>query len=316
MNIKNWFTKQIARIMFSFSNVEKNAFGQSGETLESDITKHQRHTQGMLADSLVNGEITQEVLNLKWRTYKILKASEGIKSTITGYDEDGMPIVKTTKKNSKLGLKKVKVDDYDDYKLEMVLDNSEIALNTTDIIDNDNLSILDTVMQNYDDDGNIISASHAIIGSTELMAIEKGERPLKITREYVPNFFLENYTKKLNVRKINKKERLLEFYVSSYPDEYNKHTTLFLNNIKKAINNPKQSFLELKEIEFITYKTIGVEDFLLFKYDNLIFDKIVEFNGFYVIKFKAELKINGKNILDEHRVEELDEKYRTKAKKS
>jgi hypothetical protein len=316
MNIKNWLTNQIARIMFSFSNVEKNAFGQSGETLESDITKHQRHTQGMLADSLVNGEITQEVLNLKWRTYKILKASEGIKSTITGYDEDGMPIVKTTKKNSKLGLKKVKVDDYDDYKLEMVLDNSEIALNTTDIMNNDNLSILDTVIQNYDDDGNLISASHAVIGSTELMAIEKGEKPIKITRDYVPNFFLENYTKKLNVRKINKKERLLEFYVSSYPDEYNKHTTLFLNNIKKAITNPKQSFLELNEIEFVTYKTIGVEDFLLFKYDNLKFDKIVEFNGFYVIKFKAELKINGENILDEHRVEELDEKYRTKAKKS
>jgi hypothetical protein len=314
--IKNWFTKQIARLMISTANVEKNAFGQSGETLESDTAKYQRHTQGMLADSLVNGEITQEVLNLKWRTYKILKATNGVKSTIIGYDEDGMPIVKTTKKNNKLGLKKIKVDNYDDYKLEMVLDNSEIALNTTDIMDNDNLSILDTVMQNYDDDGNVISASHAVIGSTELMAIEKGERPIKITREYAPNFFLENYTKKLNVRKINKKERLLEFYVSSYPDEYNKHTRLFLNNLKKAISNPKQSFLELNGIEFITYKTIGVEDFLLFKYDNLKFDKIVEFNGFYVIKFKAEIKINGEDILNEHRVEELDEKYRTKAKKS
>jgi hypothetical protein len=310
-----WLKKQVARIMISTSNVEKNAFGQNGESLENDISKIQRHTQGMLADSLVNGEITQEVLNLKWRTYKILKATNGVKSTITGYDEDGMPIVKTTKKNNKLGIKKVKMDEYDDYKLEMVLDNSEIALNTTDMMNNDNLSILDAVMQNYDDDGNIISASHAVIGSTELMAIEKGERPLKITREYVPNFFLENYTKKLNVRKINKKERLLEFYVSSYVDEYNKHTTLFLKNLKKAINNPKQSFLELSEVEFVTYKTIGVEDFLLFKYNNLKFDKIVEFNGFYVIKFKAKVEINGEDVLDEHRVEELDKKYEQKASK-
>lgn len=309
-----WFKNKIIGILMSFYGVEKNMFS-SKNSLDENINIVSEKDTGTLLHSLKNNIVTQEVLNLKWRTYKILKATNGVKSTITGYDEDGMPIVKTTKKNNKLGLKKVKVDEYDDYKLEMVLDNSEIALNTTDIMDNDNLSILDAVIQNYDDDGNIISVSHAVIGSTELMAIEKGERPLKITREYVPNFFLENYTKKLNVRKINKKERLLEFYVSSYVDEYNKHTTLFLKNLKKAINNPKQSFLELSEVEFVTYKTIGVEDFLLFKYNNLKFDKIVEFNGFYVIKFKAMVEINGEDVLDEHRVEELDKKYEQKASK-
>lgn len=315
MKIKKWLTKQIARVMFSVSNVEKNALGQNGQTLETDVNKHQRLTQGQVADSLINGEITQEVLNLKWRTYKIIKATEGVKSTITGYDEDGMPIVKTTKRNLKQGLKKVKTDSFDDYKLEMVLDNSEITLNTTDIMDNEHMSLLDSVIQNYDDDGNIVSASHGVIGSVELMATEKGERPIKIERQETPNFFIENYAKKLNVRKINKKQRLLEFYISSYPDEYNKNTTLFINNIKKAMNNPKQKFLNIDGVEFVTYKTIGVEDFLLFKYDNLSFDKIIEFNGFYVIKFKADVMVDGKDILEEHKVEELDKKYETKAKK-
>ena len=125
MNIRNWLANQIARFMISTSNVEKNAFGQTKETLESDVSKAQRHTQGQLADSLINAEITQEVLNLKWRTYKILKATSGVKSTIVGYDENNMTIVKTTKRNNKAGLKKVKLDDFDDYKLEMVLDNSE-----------------------------------------------------------------------------------------------------------------------------------------------------------------------------------------------
>ena len=179
-SIKQWLAKQIGRIALSTANVEKNAFGQSGESLEADISKIQRHTQGMLADSLVNGEVTQEVLNLKWRTYKILKATEGVKSTISGYDEDGMPIVKTTKRNLKLGLKKVKIDEYDDYKLEMVLDNTEIALNTTDMLGNKHMSLFDSVMENYDDDGNIVSSSHATIGAAELMATEKGERPLNI----------------------------------------------------------------------------------------------------------------------------------------
>ena len=313
--IKNWLTNQIARVMFSVSNVEKNVLGQNGQTLETDVNKHQRLTQGQVADSLINGEITQEVLNLKWRTYKIIKATEGVKSTITGYDEDGMPIVKTTKRNQKQGLKKVKVDTFDDYKLEMVLDNSEIALSTTDSMGNENLSILDSVLENYDDDGNLVSVSHATINANELMATEKGERPIKITRLSPPNFFIENLTKKMNVRKINKKERLLEFYISKYPDEYNRTSRLFLSAIKKVIEGNYQTFLELDEIEFVSYKTIGVEDFLLFKYNNITFDKIVEFNGFHVIKFKCDVVINGQDILEEHKVEELDNKYKQKAKK-
>lgn len=314
-SIKQWFAKQIGRVILSTANVEKNAFGQSGESLESDVSKVQRHTQGMLADSLVNGEVTQEVLNLKWRTYKILKATEGVKSTISGYDEDGMPIVKTTKRNLKLGLKKVKVDEYDDYKLEMVLDNTEIALNTTDMLGNKHMSLFDSVMENYDDDGNIVSSSHATIGAAELMATEKGERPLNILREETPNFLIENYTKKLNVRKINKEERLLEFYVSIYPDEYNKNSDMFLRGVKKVIDGNKQKFLDFEGVEFITYKTIGVEDFLMFKYKDIVFDKIVEFNGFYVIKFKAMVDINGKDILEDHKVAELELKYELKSKK-
>lgn len=311
----NWVKRQVARFMVSTANVEKNAFGQSGETLESDVSKVQRHTQGQLADSLVNGEITQEVLNLKWRTYKILKATEGVKSTISGYDEDGMPIMKTTKRNLKLGLKKVKVDEYDDYKLEMVLDNTEIALNTTDMLGNKHMSLFDSVTENYDDDGNIVSASHATIGAVELMATEKGERPLNIIRDEMPNFLIENYTKKLNVRKINKEEKLLEFYVSIYPDEYNKNNDIFLRSVKKVITGDKQEFLNFNGVEFITYKTSGVEDFLMFKYKDIVFDKIVEYNGFYVIKFKANVDINGKDILEDHKVLELELKYELKTKK-
>ena len=264
---------------------------------------------------MIKGEVTQEVLNLKWRTYKILKATEGLKSIITGYDEDGMPIVKTTKKNAKSGLKKINVDKYDDYKLEMVLDNSEIALNTADIMGNEHLSVLENVSENYDEEGNLISVSHATIGSTELTATEKGDRPIIVERKELSNFFIENYTKKLNIRAINKKEKLLEFYVSIYPDEYNKNSKLFLTSIKKVINGKNETFLNIDAIEFLTYKTVGVEDFLLYRYENLKFDKIVEFNGFYVIKFKGNLIIDGEDILEEHRVDDLDKKYEEKQKK-
>mgnify|MGYP000091026429 CR=1 FL=1 len=63
-------------LSIAFSNVEKNVFSQKSEELVNGFEKQQRNTQGMLADSLLHGEITQEVKNLRWRTYKILKKSK------------------------------------------------------------------------------------------------------------------------------------------------------------------------------------------------------------------------------------------------
>ena len=265
--IKNWLTNQIARVIFSVSNVEKNALGQNGQTLETDVNKHQRLTQGQVADSLINGEITQEVIDMRWRMYKIMRETEGVTAEITGYDEDGMPIVKMAKRNVKAGLRKVKLDTYDSYPLEMVIDNSEIVLGGNQAMDNDNISLFDEVIINQstgpigvigpigpdgqkDDDGKPSkiewSASHGSIGGTEYFATNKSERPIILTRLNPPKFKLETFTKKLNIRTINKTEKLLEFYVSKYVDEYNRTSRLFISDIKKAIIEPdKSTILEL-----------------------------------------------------------------------
>ena len=314
--IKRWFANKMATLSLAMANVEKNALGQMGESLSTDISKFQRHTQGQLADSLINGEITQEVMDLRWRTYKIIRETEGVTAEIVGYDENGMPIVKTKKRNIKAGLKKVKLDTFDDYPLEMVIDNSEIVLGGNEAMDNDNISILDEVMLNYDDNGNVVSGSHGNIGSVEYFASNKAEKPIMIIRNQIPKFRIETYTKKLNVRKINETERLLEFYVSKYPDEYNRTSRLFLSDLKKAMVEPEKStIIEFTGVNFITYKSMGANDFLEFEYEIISYDKIIEYNGYYVIKFIAKVKTDGRDILDEHRMIELDKKYETKSKK-
>jgi hypothetical protein len=86
--------------------------------------------------------------------------------------------------------------------------------------------------------------------------------------------------------------------------------------MKKAINNPMLSnMLEIKDVSFTTYKTIGCDDFLYYEYEIVSLDKIVEFNEFYVVKFKANVVIEGENILEKYREEQLDEKYKNKEKK-
>jgi len=313
--LKQWFNRRMAMLTLAMSNVEKNALGQQGETLGSDVNQTQRNTQGQLADSLKQGEITQEVMNLRWRTYKILKESEGVTAEIVGYDEDGMPIVKTKKVNKKLGLKKVKLDPFDEYKLEMVVDNSEIVIGGNQAMNNDNISLFDEVIQSTNENGDLV-ATHGVIESFDYFATNKSERPIILTRDNLPNFYLENFTLKMNVRTIDKTNKLLELYVSKYPDEYNRTSRLFISEVKKIMNDGIAStMLDFNEINFITYKTLGADDYLEYEYNNISYDKIVEYNGYYVIKFNAKIKTDGNDILDAYRVKELDKKYEQKAKK-
>ena len=54
---------------------------------------------------------------------------------------------------------------------------------------------------------------------------------------------------------------------------------------------------------------------LEFEYSIKKFDKIVEYNEFYVIKFISESTIEAKSIIDQFRNVELDEKYNNKEKR-
>jgi hypothetical protein len=129
-------------------------------------------------------------------------------------------------------------------------------------------------------------------------------------------FQIENFAKKMNVRTISETEKLLEFYVSKYSDEDNRKSSLFLSEIKKAINNPRATdFLDILSVTFVSYNTTGVRDMLDFEYKITKFDKLVEFDGYYVIKFKSEVIKNGESLIDKYREVELDKKYENKEKK-
>ena len=63
----------------------------------------------------------------------------------------------------------------------------------------------------------------------------------------------------MNVRTIDKTNKLLELYVSKYPDEYNRTSRLFISEVKKIMNDGIAStMLDFNEISFITYKTFNI----------------------------------------------------------
>lgn len=312
----SWLKNKIAGVLLSVANVEKNSLSQGKNLLSDDITKHSEKETGTLMNSLKNNIVTQEVMDLRWRMYKVIKETDGLTTQITGYEADGTPITKTTKKDVKKGLKKVKIDTYDTYPLEFIIPNDEIATSSNDAMDNQHIKLLDEPTINYDEDGAIISATHGEISGEKYYFTHKTEKPIIIKSKITRRFFLESFSKKLNIRTISETEKLLEFYVSIYPDVDNRNSRFFLSELKKIINdNKKSDIIDINEVIFITYKGIGVNDFLEYKYNITSFDKIIEFNGNYVIKFKAEAIINGEDILTKYKQTELELKYQNKVKK-
>jgi len=312
--IKNWTNKKLGMMSLALANVEKNALAQKGESLSNDAQQVQRNSQGQLADDLLQGRVTQQVMDLRWRTYKVLQETEGIKAEVIGYDENDMPIMKLTKIDKKKGLEFVKVDTFDDYPLEMVIENNEITTGVNQMLDNAYLKISDESTINKKK-GKVVSATHGEISATDYFASQKNELPITIERKEHPKFKIEKHTKKLNVRDIDGNKKMLEFYTSMYPDE-SIISSLFISDVKKAIKNPESStILNIDSVEFITHKSLGADDFSEYKYKILSFDKIIQFNGHYVFKFIAEPIINGRYILEDYRINKLDTKYKNKEKK-
>ena len=312
----NWVKNKIAGLFLAVSNVEKNSFSQGDKLLSDDINNHSEKETGTLMNSLKNNIITQEVLDLRWRMYKVIQETDGLTTQITGYEADGTPITKTTKKDTKKGLKKIKMDTYDNYPLEFVIPNDEIVTSGNDSMSNKYIEVFDEPTINHDEDGVIVSVSHGEISGEEYYFTHKTEMPIIISSENTRRFYLENFTKKLNVRNISETEKLLEFYVSIYPDVDNRTSRLFLSELKKLINDNRVSdIIDINDVNFITYKAIGVNDFLEYKYEIKSFDKIIEYNGYYVIKFIAKPIINGEDILTKYKQNELELKYKNKLKK-
>jgi hypothetical protein len=290
--MKKWIRKHMTNLAFAFYGAEKMTFAQSKDDASNGIGTVRDVNQGRLSNDLKQGRLTQQVIEFRARMYKILEVSGKLKTEIIGYDEHGMPITRTTKVNNSLELEKVILDTYDDYKLEMVVSNPESTVTISEIDDK--------------------TANSGSISNEEIQS-QKNERLLEVIRELKPKFDIEKYTKKMNVRYINDNERLLEFYISMYPNDSDRSSRLFISEVKKAINNSRIcDFLNINEINFVSHKTLGVNDFLGFKYKIKNFDKIISFDGHYVIKFIAEPIINGENILAKYESPELNKKYENK----
>lgn len=287
MKILNNLKKGALYLNFALSKVEQDNLRQVSNTINDGTKETDRYRKGTLADDLIQGKITEEVKNLRARLYKVIDTTDNSNNTVKPIlDSKGNIIeynISKISKETSTKTYKIKGDPFDDYKIKLVINNKPITS-----------SILDT----FDRIGKY--------------GIEQ-DQSIIIDRDIRPKFEIEKYTEKLSVREINKDNRLLEFYLSKYPNQYDRKTNLLISTIKKLKSKSNNSdLIDFNYIEFISYNDMGVKDFRKFQYKIEKFDKVVEFNGFFILKFIGKPIIEDYNILNKFNRKELEEKYQNK----
>jgi len=289
MNISKWVKNKMVALSLAMASVEKEVLSQDTEA----IGLVQNKNKGTLADDLINGKKTQEVTRLRARMYKVMEAADKLKfkgRMVLGEqdNEDGDIDTEVEMKfiyegvdefNRNTISDKIKFDPFNDEKVVLVIDNKRQTKTLNQVFSN-----------------------------------EEADEKTHITRDFRPTFEIEKYSPKIVVRDLGEKERLLEFYISMYPSTDDRKTRLLISEIKKAKENPRvTNILEFITLEVITNNDIGAENLRLFKYNYKSFDKIVEYDGFYILKFKVTEEIGNFNIADEYKDSELDNLYENKS---
>lgn len=133
-------------------------------------------------------------------------------------------------------------------------------------------------------------------------ALEMGdhrEYTIKVDRSFIPKFRIEEFTNKLVVKEVDEKHVMLDFYITKYESQFNRRHRPFLNEMERVYQGDKQSeLLEMNVVHFTTFRAWGASDLVEFRFDNVEFDTITEYNGDYVLKFFAD-KSDKTDILDE-----------------
>lgn len=211
---------------------------------------------------LLRGEITQEVRELRHEMYYAERESHKYK-----YIGNGVAV-----KKNKLFDDEVKgLENSDGYKVQLIQNNRE---DTEGVADN---------LVEYD-----------------YRLKEQRNYTIKIERNFIPRFRIEEFANKVVVKRIDEKHVLLDVYVTKYESQFNRRHKPFLNELEAVYMGDTQSdIIDFDTLAFTTFKAYGADDLIYYKYNNIKFDNIVEFNGDYVLKFFADIECDGDDLINE-----------------
>lgn len=271
---------------------EEQFFTGLGAVSDGDVCVVSQKEQGnKLMQSLLKGEVTQEVKDLRYRMYKIDEAVDGQKTI--GNVADGGGVTFKYKK-----LKPLVEESEDDCEVVIVQNIKKVTT-----------SIGDDINGNHKD------------------GKYKPEYQLKIKRDFLCRFLIEKFAEKVVIKKLPNEQYQLDIYTTIYEDEFDSVANSFTKEVKKVSNGDhRNELLDFTEVSFFTKDAYGTSDGAEFSFKinnfknciNYLFEDngLIKNSGFYVLKFDVTPIVFNLKLTEKFFEEELEEKYKNKEKKN
>lgn len=283
-NIESFFIN----FAFATKNTETQIFTQGGvDSANGGIIMSQDVTQGThaLSKALLKGELTEEVKQLRYRTYKVDREAKKYKYFA--------PTLALKKKEGK--------------------DNKFVSYDKSDGLD------VITIQYNYALSEDTLDAINQIENGGRG---EKTKYKFEIKRNFVPRFRLEEFLKKVVVKRLDETHAILDFYFSQYPerffntsDDKSFRSKAFINELKRIRNGGKSDVLDMEQMRFVTSHAYKKDDLIEYVFRNLWYRETVEFDGDYILRFKASIEHDGYDLTASYYNKTMDEKYKNNEKK-
>lgn len=281
--MKSFLNKIVKKIGFFFygliygmKNTEDSILHQNGITNENGTSIMKEVESQRVSKALLRGEVTQEVEELRYRTYKVDKESREYE-----YYAPTLAL-----KKSGQDKKDMKYDDSDGLEL--------ITIQPNDVIVE---TVFDTLQQ---------------VGGRG----NGNDYRIKIKRDFVPRYKVEQYMTRIDVKRLSDCHVILDMYVSKYMNEMDFKSKGFIREIEKIRDEKIHSdILDYQEISFVTHHAYKIDDMVKFVFDNIWFKEIVEFDGHYILRFKARMSKDTIDLTKRYYSKTMADKYAKKEKK-
>lgn len=239
-----------------------------------------------LSKALLRGELTEEVKQLRYRNYKVDREAKKYK-----YFAPTLALKKKEGKDNKF----IKFDKSDGLEVITIQYNYPISEDVLDAI-------------NQIDNGGR--------GSETKYKIE-------IERNFRPRFRMEEFLKKVVVKRLDETHAILDFYFSKYPERFFRtsndksfRSKVFIHEIEKIRDEKiKSDILDMEKMRFVTKNAYKKDDLIEYVFRNLWFREVAEYDGDYILRFKASIEHDGIDLTAAYYNKAMDEKYQNKEKK-
>jgi hypothetical protein len=288
MNIFRYLRSLWDGLFYGLKATDDKAFTQEGGGSEADgVVIKKQVDDHRVSSALLRGEVTQEVKELRYRTYKVDREAKDFE-----YYAPTLAIRRDKQDN-----KFISFENEDGLEVITVQPNYK---NLTTIED----SIKDV---DSDEDVNIgyLKPNH--------------DCTIKFTRKnsFFPRYRVEDYLKEIVVKKIDDTHACLDLYFSIYENNMDFKSKGFITEIKSIQKGyTKSDVIDFTSISFVTNHAYKVVDMLEFEFGELEFEKVLEFDGHYILRFKSLITKNGiDEVMNKYYCKEMEDKYKRKERK-